>query len=865
MAGFWLPSAWLAPKALLAGHELVEATPLFSGSWFHAILLTYTAPLQWLLYAGLITFVLFSLGARHPTEKYSGVNKNFPTYAIAFLLLACAQSFFAVVQAFPHNVQWQLQQHYGVQLNSSEQPITMQVKVVTIAQEQPWGWQFDGVLPAASNSSSWLPWHSPVARVRFTMPTTLSEQMPQPGSIWHLQVRVRPISGRLNEGGRRIQPYLLRQGVYYTGHVIAANVIEQPRSNPRFRLYQHLNQQRLQPLQQPSLAPIPNMASQPLLWHSDIMLALMVGERQWISRERWQLLQVTGLAHAMAISGLHLTLVFATSWWFGRLLLAAGWLLWPTQRPRQPTIDAGALLIALAVALFYAYLAGFAVATMRAFILVLLFSSARLFAWRLPPLRLLLRAVTLVLLLDPLAWLDAGFWLSVVAVTVIFSWNWRGPVWPLKWQPPAGVSRYLWQLLALEVVLTLALAPLSIAIFAGLPWIAPITNVLVLPIFSVILLPLILLAAAFILLQSMLGLPTESLSNGLLLAADVVLEAIFVALQWSINLPMPWLASSDMRVATLFLAVLFVLFWPSRVRVRVALLLLVLPLVHSAARPPTSAEFAVHVLDVGQGLAIVVQRERHALLFDAGPGFASGGDIGMSTLLPFLDYHRLTPEWLVISHDHRDHTGGVPALLQRWPQLRVMRSRFFIAEGENWGWQPEALPAAISDPQQWPCAWGQQWLWQGVRVRALAPLPGPSFGPNNDSCVLLLEYAGQRILLTGDAQQHTELRMVGRYGHSLKSDILVLGHHGSRTSTQVDFLVRVKPEVAVVSRGYRNSFQMPHNEVLQRLEMGQIPLYDTAQDGQVSFYFSSQGFNTRLFRKQIAPRWYLNVLPEPEK
>ncbi len=867
------PDAWLLgfiPAALFVASSATSSAVWLQPHWFPFV-------------AGMIVVgailapaLLLYCRSKYPTNyiKKCGIyllaNANILYFACGLLCGIC-WAIFNVNSKYIENVYEHSKETLGYSLIAPEQPVEFQLKIIGLAQDEGWRWRFDGVISGAQHGLG----DSIKVRLNWYHP---EGDLPKPNDIWQISARMKPISGRLNQGGYNFQAHLLRQGIYFTGSVQSAERIRESNGGVRFQIYQFLS-------------------TQPLFYR-DIMLALMIGERQWIQTGRWRLLQETGLAHVMAISGLHLTLVFATSWWLGRLLLGSLFVVYGRvtesvvriytvlnrrkqeqnartnsgnyHLPPQPTIDKHALLIALALALFYAALAGFAVSTLRAFLLVSIFSVSRWFAWRLPPLRLLLRCIGVVLILDPLAWLDAGFWLSVGAVTAIFVWQWRGPASTKLENSAEYIARpkrsskfgyYFSQLFALEMVLTLALAPFAVLYFQGFPWIAPITNIVVLPIFSALILPLCLVIVALLLL-----IPTEWVTHqllpNLLHITDVILHVVFYALDISRQLPNHWWSSLDQRFGWLFILLLLLWFWPAALMQRIAVVLFSWPLIHVFFKPAPAQEFAVHVLDVGQGTAVVVQRERQALIFDAGPGFRFGSDIGETTLIPFLNFHQLTPAWLVISHDHQDHTGGVNSLRANWPQLFVQRSRFHTVEGENWGWLPQQFPEQYQQGDSWPCAWGQQWLWQGVRIKALAPLPGPSFGPNNDSCVLQLQYQGQSILLTGDIQRQTELRMVGRYGDSLKSDVLVLPHHGSRTSSQSEFLAAVNPEVAIVSRGYRNHFKMPHPDVIERLATADIPLLDTGYAGQISITFNGESLNIRTFREQIRPRWYSTLLNE---
>lgn len=687
-----------------------------------------------------------------------------------------------------------------------------------------------------------------------------TQRLPQIGETWWLQVRLRPVVSRANQGGFEHQSHLARQQVWLTATVLSGERMEAAQvPSRRSAVADQLNQWRATPAQ-------PNG-----LYYLDIVLALTLGERQWVSSERRRLMIETGVAHVMAISGLHVSLVFAVSWWLARLPLHYGWrlLAWlpRLRRPqlsRQPSQQELALFIGFCAACGYAALSGFAVSTMRALALLGLFVLSRVGALRLTPLQIMLRGVAMVLLFDPLAWLDVGFWLSVGAVSMIFFWHW--------WQAPGSaqarqhalertgpVTQKVALLWRFELMLTVLLAPLTIYYFHGVSWLTPLTNLLVIPVFAFAILPLSLLAVALLLVADMLSntfssLYLQHLALTLLQWVDPMLHTVFAFLTEAASWPSAWLETIELRWVLLLALVFLGIHWGQPQRRRLVLVMMSAALIFSVLQPEQE-EFAVHVLDVGQGSAVVIQRGRSALIYDAGPGFGDRYHLGDDVIIPFLRQRRLRPEWLVISHEHQDHTGAAVALQTRFPWLQTMRSRFAFDESSAWGWQPQAFPSELT-AKTIPCSWGQQWLWQGVLVRVLAPMPGPSFGPNNDSCVLQLSYQGQRVLLTGDIQRHTELRMVGRYGQQLQADVLVIPHHGSQTSSQADFLDLVRPQYAVVSRGFMNQFRMPHQEVIDRYQERGIPLYDTGRDGQVTLRWQA---NSAWLGRENAPRWQVQT------
>lgn len=689
-------------------------------------------------------------------------------------------------------------------------------------------------------------------------------QPPQVGDIWWLQARLRPVVSRANQGGFDYQSHLVRQRIWLNATVIKGERMQATqRVSPRSVIMNKLAAWRAN-------------AEQPQgLHYLDIVLALTLGERQWLSAERRRLLIETGVAHVMAISGLHVTFVFAVSWWLARVPLHICWrlLAWiPRLRvpelSRQPNQQWLALALGFACALAYAALSGFAVSTLRALALLGLFVMSRIWAWRLTPMQVLLRGVAVILLVDPLAWLDVGFWLSVGAVAVIFFWHWWSVTSITDAASHVGpITNKVSLLWRFEVMLTVLLAPLTIFYFHGIAWLTPLTNLLVIPVFAFAILPLSLLAVSLLLVPFAI---TEQLAWGLLQLVDPILHTVFQFLATAASWPSAWLETVELRWVLLLALVYLVVHW-QQVKQRRWLFGFSSAAVIVVLLQPQQDEFAVHVLDVGQGSAVVIQRDRAALIYDAGPGFGQGHHLGHDVILPFLRQRRLRPEWLVISHEHQDHTGAADALQASFSGLQTMRSRFAFQESSDWGWQPQVFPDELTAATL-PCSWGQTWLWQGVQIRALAPMPGPSFGPNNDSCVLLLTYRGQRVLLTGDIQRHTELRMVGRYGKQLRADVLVIPHHGSQTSSQAEFLDVVQPRVAVVSRGFMNQFRMPHRDVQTRYAERGIPLYDTGRDGQVTLRWQSgrsilraeqeAGWQVQTYYRDWRNRWYARRLPE---
>lgn len=642
------------------------------------------------------------------------------------------------------------------------------------------------------------------------MPTVINT--PQLGDIWYAQLRLRPVSGLHNQVGFNYQAWLTRQQVGATGYVqhgelIAGNrLAKRPIDALRQRIFDQFS------------------ARKPWLQHADILLALAIAERQWVSPDTWQVLQRTGVAHLMAISGLHLSMVFAASTWLLRWWLAA---LVRLLAPRwQGNIWPAAIVLGWLCALGYAALADFAVATLRALLLISVFIILRFYASHVSPLRVLIRAVALVLLLDPMAWLDAGFWLSCLAVSAIFLWLWHRPA-----QGLIGWRAKTLQLWRFELMLCVMLMPITVAYFQGVSWLAPLVNLLVVPVFSLMILPLTLLA--------LLLLPIwPVLASTLLSVADTVVSWVWWGLQGLSEIAFvdthhvvgAWLLVLILGVRHLPVQRHWRWLWALQLSVSWALLTLVQPRVGQLADP----RLWLHMLDVGQGSALVVERQRRAILYDTGPGY-QGSHQGHSVIEPFLRRRGLDLDMIVLSHPHWDHIGGADYLLTRYPNALLLDT----------------------DGRGLPCQWGQVWGWQGVTLRALAPLPMAVFqGVNNQSCVLQLSFQGRQVLLPGDIERLGEFRLVRYYQQRLQSDVMLVPHHGSRTSSHPYLLNQVQPHIGLISSGYLNRFNMPHPEAIARLEAAKVTLYNTAWDGQVSVLWYRQRWHIRTQRGDFSPYWF---------
>jgi competence protein ComEC len=643
----------------------------------------------------------------------------------------------------------------------------------------------------------------------------------EPGQRWFWRVRLNRPRGFANPGGFDYEAWLVQQGVAARGYVrdTAFNARLADGGAWLSRLRHGLRERLLQGLEGRS--------------QSGIILALVLGDRELVSSDDWELFTQTGTNHLIVISGLHVGFIA----WLCGLLAAWGVRLLPSALLRLPAQQWGNLAAILG-AVAYGLLAGFSVPTQRACVMVLVFAGAQLAAWRLPHSFSFCLALLLVLLINPLSVTGAGFWLSFGAVgTLLLAFGgWRRlhrraaslPAaqrhrrrvdWPalwLRWGQPQWVM-----FIGMLVPLGLWMQQFSV--------LAPLANVLAIPLVSLLVVPLCLLGAALLL-------PWPAAGSWLLHRADALLVLLGAALQQVTELPVPALwdvAGVTLLEGLLALAGSLLLLlprgWPRRWLGAVMLLPMLLP--GEPDLPPGQAQ--VSVLDVGQGLAVVVRTARHTLLYDAGPRFSERFDAGAGIVLPFLRHagvRRL--DRVIISHGDNDHAGGLLALLEGIAIAGLWTGEV-PGEVERAALTAARVPAAR-------CQRGQSWQWDDVHFAVLWPPVGEPAAGNDSSCVLRIEAGGRSVLLTGDIERRAEAALLRADVDALRSDWLLVPHHGSQTSSSMGFLAAVDPCCALYSAGYRNQFRHPAPLVAARYHERGVTVWNTALRGALQLCLGAQ-------------------------
>lgn len=589
----------------------------------------------------------------------------------------------------------------------------------------------------------------------------------QPGERWRFTVRLRAPRTFANPGGFDYAGWLLRHGIGATGYV---------RNEPApLRLADgtySLDGQRaaLRTRMRPVLEG---------LRHGGVLLALTLGDRSGLGPDTWRTLVATGTNHLMAISGLHIGLVALLGYGLGGIAWRGSGAV--HHRLPKPLLQAG---FALALATTYAALAGFALPTLRALVMLFIALGALCLRRRVRPLTVLAGAAVVVLAGDPLAVLDPGFWLSFGAVAAIV----------LVAAGRLGRPRRVRGWLRLQLAISLALAPILLGLFGQASVIAPLANLVAVPWVSALTVPAALGGAALV--------PVSPAAGAVLLAlADHSLVVLWGLLDWLAGLPFAYWRAPAYPVPLLVLAAIgaTLLLLPRGLPARIPGLLALVPLVIWQPPRPLEGGLWLDVLDVGQGLAVVVRTARHTLVYDTGPRFSVRFDTGDAVVNPFLRYHGVRRlDGLVISHGDNDHAGGAQSVRARFPPAIAWSS----------------TPMQTAAPDRF-CARGTRWTWDGVRFTFLHPGRDGVWQGNNGSCVLRIDAAGGRVLLPGDIERHAEHHLV-EAGTDLAADVVVAPHHGSSSSSTQPFVRAVDPTWVVYSAGHANQWDFPRPTVMER-------------------------------------------------
>ena len=626
------------------------------------------------------------------------------------------------------------------------------------------------------------------------------------GSRWQLPVRLRAPRGLRNPGASDAERYALAARIAATGYLVKPTQAKQLALGSGLDAWrEHMSARIGAAVADPS---------------SRYVRALALGDTRFLDQQDWTRLRAAGLTHLIAISGFHVGLVAG----FCALLVAAAWWFWPSLCrwiPRQFVAGAGAITGAFG----YALVTGMAVPTLRTAVMIAALVATRWLRRRQRLTDTLALGCGVLLLMDPLAVLGAGFWLSFAGVAWL--------LWCLPEGDGAGWRGQLRGFLSAQAVASLGLLPLSVVLFGQASTAGPLANLAAVPWWSLVVIPL-----------GLFGVLVDAIHAGwgawFWHASAWCFDLLWPAITRIADSPLAllWLPESRWYALPLALLSAFWLLLPRGLPGRWLALLLWLPLLHPPLELPDAGEVELTAIDVGQGLSVLVRTRHHSLLFDMGPAVPDGYDAGERAVIPAL--HGLGVRQLdlgIVSHGDMDHAGGRNAVAAAFPMQVVL------------------APVGSPSPGSKDCIAGQTWEWDGVRFRILSPDEGVPYLGNESSCVLHIETAQGSALLAGDIGNYSERKLVATQGVGLRSDVVIVPHHGSAGSSDPAFVTAVGARLALVSTGADNRFRHPRQQVVRRWCDAGSEVLDTSRSGALRVWIGQDGLRVRERRSDLPRLW----------
>lgn len=702
--------------------------------------------------------------------------------------------------------------------------------------------------------------------------------LPQLGEKWRFRVKLKANHASMNPSGFDYEAWLLQKGIVATGYIKAFTQQEK-----RLLAQSDLVMQKLSDAPFISVFTWRNWLSTRLNTvfenseYASFYRALTFGDKSAIASEDWVLLQNTGTIHLMVISGLHMGIIAFLGFWFFKQIWC-----WVGYRQRWVDLPKFAALGGLLFATLYLMVSGFSIPTQRAWLMVVAVLGFVLIRRTFQPWSALALAALLIVLLDTTSVLSFGFWLSFIAVSLIFLALQSGVVKPVTSLEESNITtvvvekpkRYVrWlngfkTLLWLQFILTLGLAPFLIWAFHSLPVYSFIANLIAVPFISLLGLP-------WLFLSSVVGLISVDAGQWMIALLDRVWSLFWLFLQWVNQLPFHTVAFAERSVIWL-LAIYLLLFCGLRLKkIKHQLLVLLLVCIwiislsfgfFNGVQRPAFQQAKLTILDVGQAQAVVIETKNHLVLYDLGGKWGDKMDGTKLAIQPYLTAQGWSKvDLLMVSHSDMDHAGGLSRLM----------NTFSIVEAVSG--QPTILNQRIEDNQQENgqrkkrfslCEAGQIWTFDGVVFEVLSPrkdwMSSILTSDNDRSCVLKISIGGEKILITGDLSEKGERLLLDTYGADrVQAEILIAGHHGSKSSSTIEWLQAVAPAHVVFSAGYLNRFQFPKRAVIERIEtlnqQGDQPFinwWNTACSGALTFEILSEGINLPLESRKIRRKWY---------
>lgn len=681
--------------------------------------------------------------------------------------------------------------HFHIPAESINKPVLITGEITDILQKDLLHTRFDFQL---------LQWENKSIKGHFQL--NWYEKFPQlrVGEVWRFSVKVKPPHGLENPGEFDYQRALFFSGVQATGYIVNRQpttlLAYHPWHHPINYCRQQIIQMIAQSVENPDLAAF--------------LASLTTGSRMLMNAAQERVFEDTGMSYLIVVSGLHISIIASLIYFMVNFI----WRKMPKLLiycPAQRVANYGALLGAW----FYGLLAGLTLPTQRALIMISVWIFSSLNFRSITFTRRLLIAVLLIIILQPFSLLTASFWLSFIAIAIV------GYLLCARIHfHSSPISQWLW----LQFAIVIGLLPLTLFYFQKIAYLTVIANLIALPWVELLMVPGCVLAAFIYFCW-------HSMGHWFFLGLSYLAWPIWWYLHYLSQLSqfigylavdsLVLLASGQIAIALL----LAPRGWPWRWLG----VIWALPLLYPRTMLPARGELWMTLLDVGQGLSVLVETAHHRLIFDAGPRF-NQIDAGEQIVAPYLHYrHAQSIHDLVVSHGDNDHIGGSAALLKYFRVNEVLTS------------VPERFASRDAKTAVIHCAAGQAWQWDEVQFQILSPPQDEAYQGNNSSCVLKITAQNQAILLTGDIEKPREKWLLSQYPQQLSATILVAPHHGSRTSSSQAFVEAVRPRYVLFPVGYYNRYKFPASLVLNRYQQLGAALLSTADVGAISIHIEREG------------------------
>jgi competence protein ComEC len=649
-----------------------------------------------------------------------------------------------------------------------------------------------------------------------------------PDDKWQLIVRLKRPFGYQNPGGFDYEAWMFQNKIDAKGYVRKSKLnklIQEQRSIFSFTRTRYILKHEIQ-----SIIKSKNRS---------IILALLIGDKSEISQTQWQVFRKTGTSHLIAISGLHIGLIAGLVFFITRWLW--GYYSFGIEKIPSPKIAA---IFAIISAVIYSALADFSLPTQRALIMLCVIMSSILFDVRAQSWKTLAIALFLVLIISPFAVMNPGFWLSFFAVGLILYFS------QLNKSKMTSVI-YNWSLI--QFVISLGLLPLVLLFFNESSIISPVANFIMVPVFSFIIVPLVFLAGCVILIF-------PYVSHLILMLVTFFLDKLWIFLKYLADLQFSTIQINYLPLSVfIFICVgTVLLLLPRKFPTKYLALVFFMSLFFIKVEKPETNTVKITLLDVGQGLSVVVQTQQHVLVYDTGPRYSESFNTGKVVVMPFLKSRGISKiDMIIISHSDNDHIGGLKSIVNTINVGKILSS------------VPKKVKLNLkikNTPSIDYCNSGSSWKWDGVKFEIFHPGIDSSLKNNNASCVLKVSIvasnlremnSGNSILLTGDIEAEAEYEIIEKQKQTISANIIIAPHHGSKTSSTDEFINIINPEYVLYPVGYRNRYHFPARSVSQRYQDHDVIEYSTSKFGAITFNLNASKIKKpELYRVSHRRFWH---------